>query len=457
MEISNELIFDLRNRIRPVIDGLQFVKSVKVGVPYAKIVLYITVRKELPIPIIHEAIMKLIDEKWHNYEEIRKLLGVDQDYMDTVMSELGRSFISHYGQQLYLTNEGKAALQDMKSVKIEPEFLDDLIINQVDGSILTIGDINLREKINSDAFINPLINIQLEYLIDKEAQIRDFYNKKQLKNQSKTQPTIRDELYRIIKIEKSKILYYEEIMDIYLSEEDNVLEFVFNTGKGAKYDELLGSVVREQLKKHPKLLERMFDTEYFYRNRLQSVDMVPKCDFTPMYVQRKNLEHYMNNFLSSQNSDSEAFKQLYLSDRAMFYREYRDFILDLPNNYIKELIIVSDHFYDLIGNDQIFSVIESILKKSKVYIGYMPGDFNTQRFIKDLKEFTKNNKNLYFKELAEIHDTTILAEPYFLINIYYRPLKIENNILFEEIPMITFSCKDIIESSHTKLMEKFLN
>lgn len=72
-----------------------------------------------------------------------ELLGVDPDYMDTVMSELGRSFISHYGQQLYLTNEGKAALQDMKSVKIEPEFLDDLIINQVDGSILTIGDINL--------------------------------------------------------------------------------------------------------------------------------------------------------------------------------------------------------------------------------------------------------------------------------------------------------------------------
>lgn len=163
-------------------------------------------------------------------------------------------------------------------------------------------------------------------------------------------------------------MYYEEIMDIFLSEENNVLEFVFNTGKGAKYDELFGSAVREQLKKHPKLLERMFDTEYFYRNRLQRVDMVPKCDFTPKYVQRNYLEHYMNNFLCSQNSDIEAFKQLYLSDRAMFYREYRDFILDLPNNYIKELIIVSDHFYDLIGNDQIFSVIESILKKSKVYM-----------------------------------------------------------------------------------------
>lgn len=71
MEIDNDLIFDLRNRLKPVEDGLKFIKSVKVGVPYAKIVLYITVRKELPIPIIHEAIMKLIDEKWHNYEEIR--------------------------------------------------------------------------------------------------------------------------------------------------------------------------------------------------------------------------------------------------------------------------------------------------------------------------------------------------------------------------------------------------
>lgn len=95
------------------------------------------------------------------------------------------------------------------------------------------------------------------------------------------------------------------------------------------------------------------------------------------------------------------------------------------------------------------------LSAPESYIGYMPEDFNNQRFVKEFKEFTKNNKNLYLKELAEIHKTTILAEPYFLINIYYKPLKIENNILFEEIPMIAFS-KDIIESSHTKLMEKFL-
>lgn len=441
--MKTDEVVDLRKRIRSEKDGLRFIKTVKVGVPYAKIVLDITVRKELNIPLSHETIMKLIREKWNNYDEIRKLLGIDTDYLDNVILELGQSdYITHEGKQLYLSNTGKNVLKELKSIKIEPEILNNLIINLVDGTLLhELDDLVLKEKINSDAVLSKTTDIDIGYLVKYEAEIRDIYKERQMKEQTTHDLLVGDELYRIVKIQKMRTFFNEVKMDIYFSMEDSSIDFVFNTGD-QRYDELLSNMVRQQLKTQPKLFERMFDSEYYFRNRWNTIELnelVSETTFQLMYERREKLINLVNSYSAQTNGEEqEEIEKLYFDDRAMLYKEYQTFVLGLIRSNPRELLIVSDRFYELTGDDNIISIIDSIINKSNVYIGYMTGDFGTMRFIDKIKKRHPENKHLFLKELFNIRRTTIIAGNEFMIKIYYKPIKLGREIIFEEIPILTY-------------------
>jgi hypothetical protein len=246
-------------------------------------------------------------------------------------------------------------------------------------------------------------------------------------------------------------------MDIYISDDDFATDYIFDSGN-SKNDLLYSKTVREQLKQHPKGFASIFDTEYYYRNRWHNIDMsaiIPIIADSKEYNEKKELENLIiREILKLSESFEKKFDQLYYSDRLMFNKEYQDFILDLLKKPPEELIIITDHFFNLTGDENIYSIIDNLLVKSKVYICYMLGDFGTKKFINNIKIKHSKNKNLYLKKTDSITSTTILSKGDFLVNIYINPIKLGKEIVFEEIPFITFN-KEKLKEEFFKIKEIF--
>lgn len=452
-------IYDLKRSIKTNKEGMKFLKSSLIGIPYSRLSLDVTIRKELEISFFHEITMKLLELGWNNYAELKKLMGLDINYMDNILLELGKNdYINHYGQQIILSEKGKRELRDLKSIKIESDLINNLYINLIDGSmILEPQDINFYKAPKLKVALNEKIEMNMNYLISVENIIRDLYaeRQKRLNCYKRTYDlTLKDELYRIIDIEKNEIFYHEEEVDIYLTEEDRSFVYIFNTND-SKQGELYLNCLRGQLIENQKSLDYLFDTKYYYDNRLDTVtNDIPFEKLKPLYNKKGDLElaigQYRGN-LDTKNPIDELEKMIY-SDRIMFYKEYRDFIFDLNDTRVEEIFIISNRFYDLTGDSNIISIIGSLLNKNRVYIGHL--NYPNNHFINRIKEQFGTNKNLLLKRFTEINCTSIYAGRKYIIDIYYNPVKFDGNIILEEIPVITFN-KEKINDRLEKIRFKF--
>lgn len=102
---ENDYILNLKSSIPPQIEGLRYLKTITIGIPYVRMKLNITTRREYHLPLAHEVDLRLIEEKWTDYDEIREVLGVDKDYYDKILLKLGVSdYITHMGRVISLSD-----------------------------------------------------------------------------------------------------------------------------------------------------------------------------------------------------------------------------------------------------------------------------------------------------------------------------------------------------------------
>ena len=460
-----EIMFNLKNKLPENKEGLKFIKKAIIGIPYAKTSLFVTIRKESEISFFHEITMKLIENDWNNYDELRKLMGLKAEYMDNILIELGRNdYINHYGQKITLTEKGETELKNQKSIKIESDIINTLYVNLIDGTLLFAPqNIRLTKSIKSKITLNEIINISLDYLINIEDKIRDLYKEyqREIKENQRITDIMKkshdfssnDELYRIVNIEAVDIFYHEEKIDIYFDDENNSFVYVFSTGDSTK-DELYSNSFKEQLATNQNSLDYMFDTKYYYNNRLNTKRLeIPFDKISTFYHNRDSLVEILNQISKRNCTDlSEKFYEKYYSNRVMLYKEYKNFIFELTEINIDEIFIISNRFYDLTGDSYILSIIGSLIKKCRIHIGYInhPGN----NFIKKAKKNFDTSKNIVFKEFEEINHTSIYVPKNYIIDIYYNPIRVGANIILEEIPIILFD-KKIIKKRIEEIRLKF--
>lgn len=445
--MQKEKLLEVRNRVNEEIDGLKFIKTMSVGIPYARMKLNITTRKEYQIPLTHETILKLIEEKWTNYDQLREILGVDQDYFDNVLLELGSSdFITHFGKQIGLTDQGRRVLSDLRSIKIEPDLMENVHVNLLNGLIVNDGSNNYsryREKINCDVYLNKVEDLSGNFLVNHEADIRDLYTERvsgETRRALTDDNILRDELYRVINIEEHDIVYEEVVAHLYYSMESDSLTYIFNSGNSMD-DEMYYSCLKNQYRDHPKSFDRLYDTRYYFQNKYmfsKNKDEITSLDS----LSHKRDE--LRTFLISPNIRFDQILDCYYDNRLLFYREYQDILSNLAVKTPNELTIITDHFYDLQKSEySALYLLEAISKKSKIYIGYLQSNRDSQKFINNLK--ARNIEDLTVKEITNIIGTTIIIDNEYMINVSYKPLFVGKEVIFEEISVMTTDHEKIAE------------
>lgn len=150
---ENDYILNLKASIPPQIEGLRYLKTITIGIPYVRMKLNITTRREYHLPLAHEVVLRLIEEKWTDYDEIREVLGVDKDYFDRILLELGvADYITHMGRVISLSDAGRKVLLELKSIRIEPDYMDNVYFNMLTGEIVK-DENTYRSKLRNVRFI----------------------------------------------------------------------------------------------------------------------------------------------------------------------------------------------------------------------------------------------------------------------------------------------------------------
>ena len=80
-----KLKHNLNNLLIPKIDGMNFICKTPIYIPFKKIGINALVRKETPLPLEKEMILKLLQLKYKKVADISKILGVEEYILNDIL------------------------------------------------------------------------------------------------------------------------------------------------------------------------------------------------------------------------------------------------------------------------------------------------------------------------------------------------------------------------------------
>lgn len=441
---ENEYILDLKSKIPPNIEGLIYLKTITIGIPYVRMKLNITTRREYLLPLAQEMVLRLLEQKWTNYDEISQVLGIDKDYLDKILLELGvADYISHMGKLISLTDAGRKVLLGLKSIRIEPDFMDSVYFNMLTGEIVKDESMmrsKMRNRSKCMVYLNNIKDLNGDFLTTYEHEIRELYNIRIRDNRDRymdDETVGMDELYRVISIEDFDRVYEQIPVHVYYSRDTDNLAFELISSDNK---DLYHTCLRDQMKNHPKSCDEMYDT-WEHKQRIKSKNTFkwyPEEAYDIQTLENKRFEFVTH--LQSSSVDTDQIYNSYFTDRLMIYQEYQDILRSLTQKKPREVTIITDNLYMLEKSEySLLALIEAISQHSAIYIGH--GD-RSNSVVSKIKE-KSNIKTVFSKEFPDIRGTRIIVDGDYMLTIQHKPFHLRGECFLQEIGILTYNSAHI--------------
>jgi len=201
-------------------DGWSLVDCRRITWPFYKTKVCYSYTEDKALPLVEEYVLKAIDTGFiQRIESLGQFLGLEQDILDTVLSDMHIRNIVHLSPSLALTERGKQLLID-KSRSVSEESTEYVYIDGVSGEA-QIEDI--KNSTYRDGKVQPAIVFpRPETLESHYRKLFEFFREhiaKRKKKQNKEERKESTSLERIVAIEgSSKRLYAERLVLFYQSD-----------------------------------------------------------------------------------------------------------------------------------------------------------------------------------------------------------------------------------------------
>lgn len=436
---ENDYILNLKAIIPPQIEGHRYLKTITVGIPYVRMKLYITTRREYFLPVAQEIVLRLIEEKWTNYDEIREILGVDKDYFDKILLELGvADYITHMRRVISLSDLGRKVLLELKSIRIEPDYMENVYVNMLTGEIAKDENAyrsKFRNKSKCTVYLNSLDDVSGHFLANHEHEIRELYNIRVRESRDKIMgnDTVgTDELYRVINIEDYDRVYDQLPTHVYYAQDTNSLYFELISGDN---NDLYYTCLKDQFKNHYRSVYEIFDTrEYIQRKNTTFFKWYSGEKYAIETLDDKR--SVLVTHLQSSNINMDQIFSSYFTDRLLLYQEYQEFLRSLTQKKPREIVIIADNLYMLEKSEySLLALIEAISKKSMIYIGH---GVKSQPIVSKIKAKINNDKSVATMEFSDVRGTRIIVDNEYMLTIHLEPFPVNNEFILQEVGILTY-------------------
>ncbi|NLZ35777.1 MAG: hypothetical protein GX889_12950 [Clostridiales bacterium] len=437
------ITYDLNRLIPPLKSGYNFIKSIKLYIPYKEIGLKTLIRKEQPLPFFYEIILKLVDCKYNEIYNISELTGVEEEILNDVVGEMsGLDLLYIKSNIITLTPKGKESLNNLKKTVIEKEELNRIYINAITGEIK-----DLERTYKKPAYMSPCLDEKIkitdEFITNHFSDFNEYYQKRQEDYEVKEQHNnIRNEIYQIIGKEYEKLCYIEERAFVYKNIRDNDLLFECENDPENIYGNTLAKQVYDCTGARRFLVAPFNCAKYL---GIQVGIDSEKKENTEKLIQ------VLSNNATLDNKNKEEIEEYYFVDRYLLENEYYDILTSLKNIKPSEVIISSGKLSEILDYD-VITALQTILNKTKIYIICDKNEYKiSQLKSKVMNYMQKKRSRIKWIEQENITQTNIILYPQCLINIKYNPIPVGKDYLIQEIPEITFD-KEKIRIQKDKLL-----
>lgn len=393
--ILKKLAEELFRQIVPINEGYDYLFTDEVYVPIYETALVVTKRTIMPLSLVEEKILQLIDVGILQIDELSRILGVNRRLLEVTLADLySKDLVAVSSNSCRMLTAGKEALNKLNRTEKKQDILKNVYLDGVLGHIIDASDYQLQSEVrNNDGKLKPQIPIgEVSYYVEQFEEVsRIFMQENKLFFMEGVQP-IQEELLKIDKVENTYVKFIKLPIHVYVSSNGVDIDIVAVKHRTKELLEIYKDYIIEQLN-NKKVLKGHFKTktisEQGYKGELYQ-------EREGLFAELKKI-HFNKD---KKNIDYSAIEKNVLCDRKLLEGEYREILRYLANmNEHIELYV--DNLDDWAYDFYFTGALQDSLRKGKLSI-YFGQSRNEKKSIEQI-ERSFSNIEQYGKKESEYY------------------------------------------------------
>ncbi len=240
----------LFRQIVPINEGYDYLFTDEVYVPIYETALVVTKRTIMPISLVEEKILQLIDVGILQIDELSRILGVNRRLLEVTLADLySKDLVAVSSNSCRMLTAGKEALNKLNRTEKKQDILKNVYLDGVLGHIIDAADYQLQSEVrNNDGKLKPQIPIgEVAYYVERFEEVSQiFMQENKLFIMEGVQP-IQEELLKIDKVENTYVKFIKLPIHVYVSSNGVDIDIVAAKYKMKELLELYKDYIIEQL------------------------------------------------------------------------------------------------------------------------------------------------------------------------------------------------------------------
>ncbi len=146
-----KLVENLYQHRVPINEGYDYLFTDDVYLPIFQSSLIITKRIIMPISLVEEKVLQLLDIGIYQIDEIAKILGLNRRLLEVTLADLySKDLVSASSNSCKLMTMGRVALNDLNRTEKKQDILKDIYIDGILGEIFDVSNYQLLDKVIVD-------------------------------------------------------------------------------------------------------------------------------------------------------------------------------------------------------------------------------------------------------------------------------------------------------------------
>jgi len=423
-----KILNTIKSQIPSEVNGFFCIKTQEILIPHMEIGIECLIHDISELNLFFETILKLVEIEVKEIGSIAHILGVSFDTVkEAVVDMVSGDYISVSANILGITKKGKEVLKSKKLIEIKKKNLNKVMVNLITGEISDGSNVKTANAGKSSVCLAEEIAVNKSFLDTNYSSINQVYQVQQENDSAYGRKGITKELYKIVDIYYQKLVYLENEVVLYKSDDSADLQIQFATDANDKYSNCLYRQLKDEI--HP-CLEKFFEKNRDFVRKLttypekldQSLNAVTKKVKAELYDKANVVDVDLSLFES---------RRYGLVDK-----EYLDYFTHSDEIRFDNLFIYTNRINSML-NPEVFCAIERISEKKKVVIIYDIKEFHATETIQHFLG-KKQNKNLFVIPSNSVDKTAICFDPVLLIEVNEEIVHMFEKPICYKVPIIDF-------------------
>lgn len=348
----------------PQNEGYTFLFQDNVYMPVFNTVLRVTKRIMVPLNLVEEKVLQLIDAGIYQIDEMSNILGLQRKLLDITIADLYvKEFITTTSDSCKLLLKGRSALNELVSSEKRQDILKDIYINSISGEILVdVEDYDIMDKVREDDNkLKPLLELgNIQDYIKRYKEVKELFDaqNKEIVIGNMRKPV--EELLSIDKIENIYIQFIKVPICVFVSNNGIDIDIICRNNKIADLIADYKDVIIRQI-----VDKKVLKNHFVYKKLKNEYNGIIYAE-NSIYLDELKRYYF---FKKKTMEDKEKIEEKIFSSRKLYPGEY-EILIKYLSSICNEVTISVDKLEDWVYSNSFIRQLVELNKEIKVWVEY---------------------------------------------------------------------------------------